>query len=306
MTLKILILGIAKAGKTSMLLALDNKSEEIAKVKPTQGVAYNQVPWAGFEMALWDVAGQEVYQKKFFIEHDRNFAGINAIVFVLSIEEEDLFKDAFTLVKNVADILEKMKLSVPVTVCIHKFDPYRREMAYFQKNEKEIRSKLAKIMGKYPYEVFVTSIYDRASIARAFASTIQKCVPQYDIILERLKALAQEFNSPMVLILDENSNIVGEWHDTRNNQEELQVFTENALGFSHIMSRRIYPNFILLEMNQTWEIAAVPFLAGDKVYVTFVQLIKKAVSEGAPIQAQLLAKRDDFGKMLDLFRLEGR
>jgi GTPase SAR1 family protein len=235
MTLKILILGIAKAGKTSMLLALDNKSEEIAKVKPTQGVSYNQVPWAGFEMALWDVAGQEVYQKKFFIEHDRNFAGINAIVFVFSIEEEDIFKDAFTLVKNVADIIEKMKLNVPVTVCIHKFDPYRREMANFQKNEKEIRSKLAKIMGKYPYEVFVTSIYDRASIVRAFASTIQKCVPQFDLILERLKELAQEFNSPMVLILDENSNIVGEWHDTRNNQEELQVFTENALGFSHIM-----------------------------------------------------------------------
>ncbi len=305
MTLKILVLGIAKAGKTSWLLTLDNKTEQIAGVKPTQGVAYNQVPYAGFSLALWDVAGQEVYQKKFFIEHDRNFAGVNAIIFVYSIEEEESYKDAYALVKNLADIIEKMKLNVPVTFCLHKFDPYRREMANFQKNEKDIQNKIGKIMGQIPYQVFVTSIYDRASIVRAFASTIQKCVPEYDLIQARLKELAKEFNSPMVLILDENSNIVGEWHDTRNSQKGLQIFTENALGFSHIMSRRSYPAFVLLNLDQTWEIATMPFPVGDKVYVAFVQLVSKAVAEGSPIQAQFLGKRDEFGKLLDLFRVDG-
>ncbi len=303
--MKILILGIAKAGKTSWLLTLDNKTEQIAGVKPTQGVAYNQVPWAGFSMALWDVAGQEVYQKKFFIEHDRNFAGVNAIIFIFSMEEEENYKDAYALVKNLADIIEKMKMNIPITFCLHKYDPYRREMATFQKNEKDIRNKIAKIMGQIPYQVFVTSIYDRASIVRAFASTIQKCVPQFDLIQARLKELTQQFNSPMVLILDENSNIVGEWHDARNTQVELQLFTENALGFSHIISRRIYPEFVLLEMDQTWEIAAVPFPVGDKVYVALVQVVRKAIGEGSPIQSQLLAKREEFGKMLDLFRVEG-
>ena len=108
MLLKILLMGIAKAGKTSILLALDNKTEEFAKVMPTKGIKYKQMQWAGFSMALWDVAGQEVYQKKFLAEHERNFVDVNAILFVISVEEEDSFKDAFTLLKNVVDILEKM------------------------------------------------------------------------------------------------------------------------------------------------------------------------------------------------------
>ena len=296
-------MGIAKAGKTSILLALDNKTEEFTKVKPTPSISYNQILWAGFSIALWDVGGQKVYLKKFLLENDRYLLGLNAIFFVISVEEEDSFKDAFTLLKNLVDFLEKMKLNVSISFFLHKLDPNRREMEIFQKNEKELRSKVAKIMGRRPYEVFTTSIYDRLSIVRAFTATIQKFVPQYDLILSRLQDLSQEFSSPMVLILDENSNTVGEWHDPKDTRVDVQLFTEICFSFSKIISRRIYPDLNLLEMSPAWEIAAVPFLAGSKVYIGFVQIARNAVAEGTAVRAQLLAKREDFGKMLDLFNL---
>ncbi len=112
--MKILILGIAKAGKTSWLLTLDNKTEQIAGIRPTQGVAYNQIPYAGFSLALWDVAGQD----RFVSFRDTFYRGAHAVALVYDVTSPASF---FNL-PHWRDEIQSVVPMVPMVVIGNKVD----------------------------------------------------------------------------------------------------------------------------------------------------------------------------------------
>eukprot|EP00158_Paraphelidium_tribonemae_P001886 Partr_v1_DN24904_c1_g1_i3_m45319 putative Adp-ribosylation factor-like len=56
--LRILILGLDNAGKTTILKRLSSEQEP-TQVKPTQGFNIKQVKTDGFKLNVWDVGGQK-------------------------------------------------------------------------------------------------------------------------------------------------------------------------------------------------------------------------------------------------------
>ncbi|RKO86328.1 putative ADP-ribosylation factor-like protein 3 variant 1, partial [Blyttiomyces helicus] len=54
--IRILILGLDNAGKTSVLKRL--ASEDITEIKPTQGFNVKSVQQDGFKMNVWDIGGK--------------------------------------------------------------------------------------------------------------------------------------------------------------------------------------------------------------------------------------------------------
>jgi small GTP-binding protein len=56
--LRILVLGLDNAGKTTILKALSN--EDIAQITPTHGFNIKNLQHEGFKLNVWDVGGQEV------------------------------------------------------------------------------------------------------------------------------------------------------------------------------------------------------------------------------------------------------
>jgi GTPase SAR1 family protein len=292
--------GLANAGKTSMLLALDDKIAEVGATIPTVGVAYSQISYAGFNITTWDIGGQIDYRKKAILEYDHYFANVGAIFFVISVEEPENFKDAIEFLKEIVKITDIMKLDAPIAVCLHKFDPYRRQNVIALKNLNTIKGKVEKVLKKRRYKIYQTSIYEPSSIKLAFSETIQRLMPQYNLLQDRMQAIAGEFGSAMNLILDENSKIIAEWHAPDYPRVNLTKFGEFCINLSHMLSRRIYPEFILLNMNENAEIAAVPFCVYDKVFVGFLQADTGTLDQG--VIDQLLRKREEFGQLLSLFQ----
>jgi ADP-ribosylation factor-like protein 3 len=67
--LRILILGLDNAGKTTVLRVLASEQDEIKNTTPTQGFNVKSVHSQGFKLNIWDIGGQRTirpYWKHYF------------------------------------------------------------------------------------------------------------------------------------------------------------------------------------------------------------------------------------------------
>lgn len=71
--LRILLLGLDNAGKTSILKVLASEGEEIENVQPTLGFNVKSVQSKSFKLNVWDIGGQSKlrpYWRNYYEETD--------------------------------------------------------------------------------------------------------------------------------------------------------------------------------------------------------------------------------------------
>lgn len=112
--LRILLLGLDNAGKTTILRTL--ASEEINQITPTQGFNIKSVQSAGFKLNVWDIGGQRrirPYWRNYFENTD-------VLIYVIdSTDRNRLDETAMEL----TELLNDEKLSgVPLLVFANKQD----------------------------------------------------------------------------------------------------------------------------------------------------------------------------------------
>lgn len=74
---RILVLGLDNAGKTTILKSLSN--EDISKITPTHGFNIKNLTHEGFKLNVWDVGGQ----KQLRTYWNNYFDNTDALVFVI-------------------------------------------------------------------------------------------------------------------------------------------------------------------------------------------------------------------------------
>jgi len=112
--LRILLLGLDNAGKTTILKALAN--EEIEHITPTQGFNIKSVQSAGFKLNVWDIGGQ----KKIRPYWKHYYENTDVLVFV--VDSTDGKRMDETMVE-INELLEEEKLAgVPILVFANKQD----------------------------------------------------------------------------------------------------------------------------------------------------------------------------------------
>ncbi|KAL5012950.1 hypothetical protein ScPMuIL_011501 [Solemya velum] len=112
--LRILLLGLDNAGKTTLLKFL--ASEEITNVAPTQGFNIKTVQSAGFRLNVWDIGGQRKirpYWKNYFENTD-------ILLYVIDSADRKRFEETGM---ELQELLEEDKLhGVPLLVFANKQD----------------------------------------------------------------------------------------------------------------------------------------------------------------------------------------
>ncbi len=71
--LRILLLGLDNAGKTTILKVIAKETQDKDQVEPTRGFNIKSVDSAGFRLDVWDIGGQRAlrpYWKNYFDETD--------------------------------------------------------------------------------------------------------------------------------------------------------------------------------------------------------------------------------------------
>ncbi|TPX62020.1 hypothetical protein SpCBS45565_g07090 [Spizellomyces sp. 'palustris'] len=112
--IRVLLLGLDNAGKTSILKRL--ASEDITEIKPTQGFNIKSVQQEGFKMNVWDIGGQKSIRPYW-----RNyFESTDVLIYIIDSADKRRLEETGEELHN---LLEENKLAgVPVLVFANKQD----------------------------------------------------------------------------------------------------------------------------------------------------------------------------------------
>ena len=62
---KALFVGLAGAGKTSIILTLRRQFSDLSDLKPTKGIERSEIDILGFKILTWDLGGQDIYRAEY-------------------------------------------------------------------------------------------------------------------------------------------------------------------------------------------------------------------------------------------------
>lgn len=112
--LRILLLGLDNAGKTTILKSL--ASEDISHITPTQGFNIKSVQSQGILLNVWDIGGQKTIRPYW-----RNyFENTDILIYVIDSADRQRFEEAGL---QLAELLDEEKLAgTPVLVFANKQD----------------------------------------------------------------------------------------------------------------------------------------------------------------------------------------
>src|SRR4030042_2760873 len=119
---KIVLTGLASAGKTSILRALDQDFVGLHQLTPTKGVEHTKIKVFGVEIYRWDLGGQKGYRQKYIQEKERYFSGTNLVIFVLDIQDENI-RANLDYLRQVFDALHELDVTPLFSIFFHKYDP---------------------------------------------------------------------------------------------------------------------------------------------------------------------------------------
>ena len=181
--IKIALVGLAKAGKTSMFEVFFKKMppENLKNIKPT----VNMVQSIDFEefinenILIMDFGGQEVYRKLYFNEliHWRN---LTSLIYVIDIQDPVSFLPALDYLNQIWKIICQENPTKPnLAIFLHKYDPEQR--TELNKNIKTLLSEFREYLNSATF--FLTSIKDSSSNI-ALIQTIYFSMP--NIMLQKL------------------------------------------------------------------------------------------------------------------------
>lgn len=156
---KILILGLKSSGKTSIVLSLQKKINllNFINLKPTRGINKIEFEEGNTKFYIWDFGGQESYRKEYIERMDRYFNESKKFIYVIDIQEQNLYDSSLEFLEDIILILKNKELSMNISIFLHKYDPDLEI-------EEEIPINLVKkiealIPKEFKYKIFKTSIY---------------------------------------------------------------------------------------------------------------------------------------------------
>lgn len=210
---KILFTGLDDAGKTSIILSLQREFSKIAILSPTRGAQKRIFDFLGKEISEWDLGGQLSYRIAYLKNPGKYFDGTEIAIYVIDIQNKPRLPEAISYFKDVIEQFKELEIEPPIYVFLHKFDPALRRSA---QNEMEslvidLKDKLraSKYNEIYYYE---TSIYDFGSIITAMSEILLSLYPKSELIEKTIHEFAKKVESEGVVIIDDNSLIIGSYY----------------------------------------------------------------------------------------------
>ncbi|MFX1285597.1 MAG: ADP-ribosylation factor-like protein [Promethearchaeota archaeon] len=127
---KVALVGLALAGKTSIKNVFFDRwsAEEIKDIKPTIGIE-TSLKFEDFlrqKLLVKDFGGQSNFRQE-YISRDISWKGIAAIVFVIDIQNRELFQIARDYLTDIWEIASRVNDPPPrLSIFLHKFDVEKR------------------------------------------------------------------------------------------------------------------------------------------------------------------------------------
>ena len=232
---KILFTGLEDGGKTSILLSLDKKFSLLPTVKPTIKTkrTFYTNSLLGIQITRWDLGGQKIYRKIYINEKSKYFTETQSIFYVIDIQSQRKFEEALIYLKDVINIVSENHVkNFQLLILLHKFDPDIKNRSDIIENKNFLEVQITKIIGNLKFSIYKTSIYDVATLLRAFSDGVFYATHKSKMFQTLLKDyMGKTFNSA-TLLLDQNCFIIAGRSTNENYQricEEIAPRLTRAL-----------------------------------------------------------------------------
>ena len=114
--IKILFVGLDRAGKTSFLHGVKKRFSEIIKILPTKGVVRTEekiFEEQNSQITIWDLGGQQKYREKFLEQGKIYLYNVDLLFYFIDIQDTKRIKEAIDLFKKMGynqNVLLKISL----------------------------------------------------------------------------------------------------------------------------------------------------------------------------------------------------
>jgi len=223
---KLLFTGLDDAGKTSIILSLQREFSKIAILSPTRGAQRRIFDFLGKEISEWDLGGQLAYRIAYLKNPGKYFEGTEIAIYVIDVQNKPRISEAISYFKDVIEQFKKLEIEPPIYVFLHKYDPALRRSA---QNEMEalvieLKDKLRATHYKELY-YYETSIYDFSSIITAMSEILLSLYPKSELIEKTIIEFAKKVDSEGVVVIDDNSLIIGSYYKDDETRHLLTAST---------------------------------------------------------------------------------
>lgn len=222
---KILFCGLENGGKTSILLVLDKKFSLLSTVKPTikakRTIHTNSL--LGISIIRWDLGGQKKYRKIYLGNKSKYFTEMQSIFYVMDIQSPEKFEESLIFLKDIVTLISKSHPNnFQLLILLHKYDPDIKNNENIIENLKYLESKVPSIIKNIKFSIFKTSIYDEASLLKAFSDGVFYATHKSMMFQTLLKDYMSKTYNSSTLLLDQNCFIIS----SRSTNDDYQKICE--------------------------------------------------------------------------------
>jgi GTPase SAR1 family protein len=289
-TQKILFTGLDTAGKTSIITTLKREFDKIALLSPTRGAQRRVFEYLGMGISEWDLGGQKSYRISYLKNPNKYFDNTEIAIYVIDIQDKERISEAISYLKDVIEKFEELEIKPPIYIFFHKLDPVLLDNAYNEYNNLLINLK-QKLRNELNYDeiyFYETSIYDLSSIFKAMSEILLTLYPKSTVIEKTVKEFAKKVNSEGVVVIDDNSLLIGSYYANDNIREVLTVSTPYFLTLNDSFKKA---------ERLTGQHKGHVIVERDNRYIIFTQI---SLKEDSPPYYILLVKENPEYKKADI------
>lgn len=295
---KILFTGLDEAGKTSIILSLQREFSKIALLSPTRGAQRRIFNFLGKDISEWDLGGQLSYRISYLKSPGKFFDGTEIAIYVIDIQNKERVSEAISYFKDVVEQFRKLEIEPPIYIFLHKYDPALRRNA---KNEMtslilELKENFKRATDYKKIFYYETSIYDFASIITAMSEILLSLYPKSELIAKTIQEFAKKVNSEGIVVIDDNSLIIGAYYKDDEVKHLLTASTpyfltlNDSFEFTDVMEERYENRMIVQRFGRNFIFKQITIKKGATPY--YLLLLK-----GDPV-----FRKEDFEMFASLLR----
>jgi len=224
---KLLFTGLDNAGKTTIIYGIQREFSKIAFLKPTRGAQRRIFEFMGREIAEWDLGGQISYRISYLKNPGKYFDDTEIAVYVIDIQNKIRLPEAISYLKDVVEQFKKLEIAPPIYIFLHKYDPaLKRNALNEMKNlEVEIKEKIKQSVNYKQIFYYNTSIYDLPSILKAMSEILLSLYSKSELIEKTIVEFGKKTYSDGIVLLDDNSLIIGSYYKDEETKNLLSAST---------------------------------------------------------------------------------
>ena len=179
--LKIGIIGLQNAGKTSMVQTLRQNFNIALPVStsPTKSVERTPVSIFGQETTIWDYGGQEVYRNIYLSNPERYLSELRYLFFVVDIQDPQNFDKALFYFEEIYGHLSKLQSKAIISIFFHKLDPEIKTQPVLLERIQSLRERFQNLLTGIEVGFYETTCFDPLTVLSACSLPILGSFPIY-------------------------------------------------------------------------------------------------------------------------------